>query len=119
MIVPLGSLGFGMHAKDIGAVAIIGTALATLWNYVYNLMFDRTMKRFKGRLQKTAAERVLHAVLFEAGLLVATLPLLSLYLGIGLWQAFVMDIAFVVFFLIYAFVFNWVYDQTFPISQAI
>lgn len=117
ILVPLGSLGFGMHAKDIGAVVIIGSGLAMLWNYVYNLMFDRTLKRLKGRVQKTAAERILHAVLFEAGLLVATLPLFAIYLGISLWQALIMDIAFVVFFLVYAFVFNWVYDLVFPLPE--
>lgn len=118
LIVPLGALGFDVHAKDMGVVVIIGSVLATLWNYFYNLMFDRTMKRLKGRVKKTGAERVLHAILFELGLLVATLPLFAIYLGISLWQALIMDIAFVVFFLVYAFVFNWVYDLLFPISKA-
>lgn len=118
LIVPLGALGFDVHAKDMGVVVIIGSVLATLWNYFYNLMFDRTMKRLKGRVEKTGAERVLHAVLFELGLLVATLPLFAIYLGISLWQALIMDIAFVVFFLVYAFVFNWVYDLLFPIAKA-
>lgn len=46
-----------------------------------------------------------------------TLPMFSYYLGIGVWQAFVMDLAFVVFYLIYAFVFNWTYDQIFPLPE--
>ncbi|SNS70961.1 PACE efflux transporter [Antarctobacter heliothermus] len=117
LIVPPGAVGFGMHAKDIGVVAIIGSVLATLWNYLYTLMFDHALKRLKGRVQKTGAERVLHALLFEAGLLVVTLPLFALFLGISLWQALIMDIAFVVFFLVYAFVFNWVYDLLYPVSE--
>ncbi|WP_458792526.1 PACE efflux transporter [Yoonia sp. MH D7] len=117
LIVPLGSMGFGMDMHDIGVIAIAAATIATLWNYLYNLLFDRAMKRWRGSVHKTIASRVLHAVLFELGLLLATLPLIAYYLGIGLWQAFVMDVAFIVFYLIYAFVYNWVYDQAFPLPK--
>lgn len=117
LVIPLGALGFGMHAADIGVVAIIASTLATLWNYVYNLMFDKALIRWRGQVSKTVPLRVLHAVLFEAGLLLATLPLLAFYLNISFAQAFIMDVAFVVFYLVYAFVFNWVYDVVFPIPE--
>ncbi|WP_394196332.1 PACE efflux transporter [Litoreibacter albidus] len=117
LVIPLGALGFGMHAADIGVVAVIASTLATLWNYVYNLMFDKALIRWRGQVSKTVPLRVLHAVLFEAGLLLATLPLLAFYLNISFAQAFVMDVAFVVFYLVYAFVFSWVYDVVFPIPE--
>lgn len=117
LVIPLGAMGFGMEAKDIGVIAVIAASVATLWNYVYNLIFDRTMKRWRGSVRKTLALRALHAVLFELGLLLVTLPMIAYYLGIGLWQAFVMDLAFVVFYLIYAFVYNWVYDRAFPLPR--
>jgi uncharacterized membrane protein len=117
LVVPLGAAGFGMHVQDIGVVAIVGATIAMLWNYIYNIGFDRTLKRKRGNVHKTMSLRVLHAVLFEAGLLLFTLPLLALYLGIGLWQAFVMDMAFVVFYLIYAFLFNYSYDKIFPLPD--
>ncbi|MBU2868587.1 PACE efflux transporter [Pacificibacter marinus] len=117
LVVPLGAVGFGMHMQDIGVVAIVASTLATLWNYIYNIGFDRALKRKRGTVHKTMPLRVLHAVLFEAGLLLFTLPLIALYLGIGLWQAFVMDLAFVVFYLIYAFVFNYSYDKIFPLPD--
>ncbi|SDW26013.1 PACE efflux transporter [Litoreibacter albidus] len=117
LVIPLGALGFGMHAADIGVVAVIASTLATLWNYVYNLMFDKALIRWRGQVSKTVPLRVLHAVLFEAGLLLATLPLLAFYLNISFAQAFIMDVAFVVFYLVYAFVFNWVYDVVFPIPE--
>ena len=113
-IVPLGAIGFDHHIADIGVVAIIGASIATLWNYAYNLLFDKAMKRWKGTVHKTVLQRVIHAVLFEAGLLVVTLPVFALYLGIGLWEAFIMDVAFALFYLVYAFVFNWAYDVIFP-----
>lgn len=117
LVVPLGAVGFGMHMQDIGVVAIVASTLATLWNYIYNIGFDRALKRKRGTVHKTMPLRVLHAVLFEAGLLLFTLPLIALYLGIGLWQAFVVDLAFVVFYLIYAFVFNFSYDKIFPLPD--
>ena len=64
------------------------------------------------------AVRVLHAVLFEAGLIVLLIPFIAWYLGISLWAALVMDIAIVVFYLVYAFFFNIAYDRVFPIPNA-
>lgn len=117
IIVPLAAMGFGMHAEDISVVAIVSATIATLWNYVYNIGFDRLMKRWKGTVHKTLGIRLLHTIMFEAGLLAFTLPFIALYLGIGLWQAIVMDVAFVIFYLIYAFIFNWSYDQVFPLPK--
>jgi len=115
LAIPLGAIGFGMHAADIGVVTVICATIATLWNYVYNLQFDRIMRHIRGTTHKTLAIRVLHALAFEGGLLVITLPVIALYLQIGLWQALMMDVAFALFYLIYAFIFNWIYDLVFPI----
>ncbi|PPJ44785.1 hypothetical protein C0075_24535, partial [Rhizobium sp. KAs_5_22] len=57
------------------------------------------------------------AILFEAGLLVVLLPAIAWYLGIGLVEAFVMDIAIAGFYVAYAFVFNLAYDRIFPIPE--
>jgi uncharacterized membrane protein len=61
--------------------------------------------------------RVAHAVLFEGGLLVALMPLIAWYLGVSLLQAFMMDVSFALFYLVYAFVFNWAYDRIFPLPD--
>ena len=62
--------------------------------------------------------RVLHAVLFEGGLLVLLAPFIAWYLGVGLWHALVMDVSFALFYMGYAFVFNWAYDTVFPAGVA-
>ena len=41
----------------------------------------------------------------------AVVPLAAWWLDIGLWQAFVLDIGIVLFFLPYTFAFNWTYDH--------
>lgn len=115
LITPAGALLFGMSMHDIGAVAIVGSIIATFWNYAYNLAFDHAMLRFTGQLRKTVQVRVLHALLFEAGLLAALMPFIAWYLGVSLFQAFLMDASFALFYLVYAFAFNWTYDVVFPV----
>lgn len=114
---PLAAFAFHMHAGD-SAVIIVGSAtVAMLWNYVYNLGFDHALKALGRSTEKTLALRIAHAVLFEIGLLLMLMPLIALYLGITLFEAFVMDMAFALFYMAYALVFNWAYDRVFPLPE--
>lgn len=106
---------FNTPMSNMGVIAIFGATLAMLWNYLYNLLFDHAMLRLRGRLDKTVAMRALHAILFEIGLMVLMLPFIMWYLGIGLVDALIMDMGYALFFMCYAFVFNWGYDIVFPI----
>jgi uncharacterized membrane protein len=117
IITPLGALAFGMPIAEIGIVGIASATVATAWNYLYNLGFDHAMARMTGSTRKSLAMRVLHAVLFEGGLLIALMPLIAWYLGVSLMQAFVMDVSFALFYLVYAFAFNWAYDRLFPLPD--
>jgi uncharacterized membrane protein len=117
IIIPLGSLAFHIPASDIGIVGIVSATIATIWNYLYNLGFDQLMRWRTGGTLKTPIIRVLHAILFEAGLLVILLPFMAWKLGISLTEALVMDIAFALFYVVYAFVFNWAYDRLFPLPE--
>lgn len=83
--IPLFTLVTGQPADHLGPLAIGLSLLATGWNYLYNLMVDHWMLRRLGRLEKRLPERVLHALLFELGLLLVALPLTALWLGISLW----------------------------------
>ena len=114
LVTPLGALVSNHAIGDIGVVALVGATIATGWNYFYNLLFDLALRRWRGRLDKTMPERVLHAVLFEIGLLLLLLPFVALYLGIGLVEALLLDIGFALFYMVYAFVFNLAYDRLFP-----
>lgn len=62
--------------------------------------------------------RVAHAVIFETGLVLMLVPLIAWWLGIGLWEALVMDLALVVFFLVYTFAFNWAFDAVFGLPAS-
>ncbi|BCL74344.1 membrane protein [Jeongeupia sp. HS-3] len=116
LVIPYGYLLFDLGPKEMGVIGVVSALIATLWNYAFNLGFDKVMLRRRGHTRKTIRLRVLHALLFEGGLVVVLLPLMAFYLGISLMQALVMDIAFVVFYLVYAFIYNWLYDTVFPIA---
>jgi uncharacterized membrane protein len=116
LVSPLGAWAFEMPVADITVVRIACAIIATVWTYVYNLAFDIILQRLSGGTGKSIPVRVLHAVVFEAGLLAMLTPLLALYLGISLAHAFLMDVAFALFYVVYAFLFNWAYDRLFCVS---
>ena len=117
LILPLGTVLFGLHPSDMGVIGLGSAFVATAWNYVYNLGFDHAMQRYAGHTRKSLLLRVAHAVLFEAGLLVILLPPIAWYLGISFVQAFVMDLAIAAFYVAYAFGFNLAYDRVFPLQS--
>ena len=117
IIIPLGAVVFSMPAEDIGVVGVVSATIATAWNYIYNLGFDHAMQRRMGTTQKTTLIRVAHAVMFELGLLIVLMPFSAWYLGISIMHALVMDISFALFYVVYAFIFNWSYDRLFPLPE--
>ena len=67
---------------------------------------------------RNVARRIAHAVGFEGGLVLTLVPLFAWWFNVTLWQAFVMDLALIVFFLCYTFVFNWFFDRTFGLPAS-
>lgn len=119
IFVPLASWLFGFDIQSIGIIAVAASIIATLWNYFYNLLFDHSMLKLRSNVHKTVPLRMLHAFLFEGGLLLLFLPIIAWHLGISLWQAFLMDITMATFYLVHAFVYNWIYDNVFPMPKTI
>lgn len=117
LAIPLGTVTFGVPMHDVGVVSVVSATIATLWNVVYNFVFDVTYKRLTGKTLKTLVVRIIHSIFFEIGLLIVLMPFIAWYLGVSLWQALVMDLFFVAFYLVYAFAFNWAYDKLFPLPE--
>ncbi|WP_028585839.1 PACE efflux transporter [Desulfogranum mediterraneum] len=107
--------------KDIlhtGGLTICLSVIAMIVNYLYNVIFDHVLLRLGRSLANRSAKlRAIHAILFEASLLLAALPLIAFTLDLSLWQAFLTDVGFSTFALIYAFAFNWAYDYFLPIPD--
>lgn len=117
IVTPASAWLFDKPIGHIGVVAVVSASIATGWNYVYNLGFDHALRRLRGTVKKTVPIRVLHALSFEIGLLFVLLPFIAWYLEISLREAFLIDVSLAVFYLMYAFVFNWIYDVLFPVSE--
>jgi len=116
IFIPGSAVVFNQPMNHMGVIGIASATIATLWNFVFNMGFDRAMLRLRGSVQKTMAIRIAHTFLFEAGLVVMLIPMIAWYLGIGLWAALLMDLAIVTFYLVYGFLFNIVYDWMFPVT---
>lgn len=101
-------------------LSLMASAVAILWNLAFNTVFERWEARQAVR-GRSVLRRIAHAIGFEGGLLVFLVPLFAWWLNVSLWQALVMDIGFLLFFLGYTFVFNWTFDAVFglPASAAI
>lgn len=117
LLVTTGLLFLGFTFKDIGVVAIVGSLVATGWNYAYNLGFDLTLLRLTNSTDKSLPARVVHAVGFEATMLLLMLPFMMWWLELTLLPALAYDMSFAMFFMIYTFIFTWIYDRVFPASR--
>lgn len=117
LVTPLGAWVFHFPLHDIGLVALVSATIATAWNFAYNWLFDRMLQKRLGTTLKKGWVRVGHAVLFELGLLALLMPFIAYYLQISLWQALVMDLSFAGFYMVYAYLFNWLYDRIFPLPE--
>jgi uncharacterized membrane protein len=100
-----------------GITAAVSSAIAMAWNYVYNLMFEAWEAR-QARKGRSLLRRAVHAIGFEAGLVTMLVPLFAWILGVSLLVAFLLNAAMIVFFLVYAFLFNLAFDRIFglPLS---
>lgn len=93
---------------QMGALAIMLSTVAMLWNVIYNAGFDRLFPRDKVR--RGVGLRLMHALGFEGGFIVIGLPIAAWMLGVSLWQAFLIEVGFFLFFLPYTVAYNWGYD---------
>lgn len=99
----------GHSLGRMGAMTVMISTVAMLWNMLFNAGFDRLRARLGFAM--TFKIRALHALSFEAGLIVAVVPLAAWWLSISLLEAFWLDIGLLLLFLPYTMVFNLAYDK--------
>lgn len=89
----------------------LGSAvIAAAWNYLFNYLFDSFQRKYGFRRNTMA--RIIHACLFEIILIAVLTPVALLLLNISFYNAFVLEITLVFFFIPYTVLFNWVYDMS-------
>ncbi|SIT23257.1 multidrug/biocide efflux PACE transporter [Achromobacter sp. MFA1 R4] len=109
---PVAAWAMGKSLFEMGVLTAVIAWIALVWNMIYNAGFDRIENRLGWK--RTLRIRVVHAFGFESGLILIVIPLAAWWLGISLWEAFVLDIALVLFYLPYAFFYNLAYDRARP-----
>ncbi|KZL14273.1 PACE efflux transporter [Pseudovibrio sp. Ad26] len=118
IVAVFGSWITGHSISEIGVLGLVMSLIAMGWNFLYNWLFDKWYVANRGTKPRTVALRIVHALLFEGGLLGFGIVAIMWLLQMNFVQALLLDIGFAVFFLVYAFVYNWVYDLVFPVPVA-
>lgn len=106
----------GSSAKNSLPVAVMVSVAAVVWNYIYNTFFE-SWERKRQSAGRTLWIRCIHAVGFEGGLILICLPIYMLWYNVGIWRAFTMEIALLLFFLVYTFIFTLIFDKIFTLPQ--
>jgi uncharacterized membrane protein len=94
----------GQSIGKMGAMTVMISTVAMLWNMLFNAGFDRLRARL-------GFARALHAISFEVGLVFMVVPMVAWWLSISLLEAFVLDIGLLLLFLPYTMLFNLAYDR--------
>lgn len=99
---------FRQGMVEMGVITIVLAIIAVLWNMIYNWCYDQLCQCYAWH--KTMWTRLVHAVLFEGGLALVSLPLIAWVLQISFWEAVQVDVAYMLFYLVFTYKYNWAYD---------
>lgn len=98
-------------------LSLMTATVALCWSYLFNSAFESWEARqtVKGR---SLRRRTAHALLFECGLLLLLLPIMTWWLQVGPLQALIYEAGLIVLFIVYTYVFTWAFDRIFglPLS---
>ncbi|WP_341962942.1 PACE efflux transporter [Pseudomonas sp. RC10] len=114
---PTLSLIYDDGLAHAGALSVMLSASALIWNMVYNSLFEYWEARQTSRT-RTLGRRLLHSLGFEGGLVVMLVPLVAWWLDITWWSALATNLGLFVFFFFYALVFQWGFDRVFDVPAS-
>ena len=100
---------FEMPMQVTGGLGIAMAVTSVLWNMLFNHYFEKL--EAKHQLRRTFKIRVLHAIAFEGGLMLATIPMVAYALEKSMMQAFLIDLLMTLSILLYTFIFQYCYDH--------
>lgn len=106
---PLFGWLFATGWAAMGVVTVANCVIALAWNVAFNSLFDRALARL-GREQNLRT-RIVHALGFEGGLVLLCVPFAAWWLGIGWFEALLLDLGMLLFFLPYTYLFHWGWDR--------
>ncbi|SUI46745.1 Predicted membrane protein [Shewanella algae] len=109
LLIPVASWATGSAVGTMAGVSVFLSLCAIVWNYFYNLGFDRLYGN--NRDARGIGLRLLHTLGFEGGLILVTVPAIAWALETSLLNAFFIEAGILVFFFCYNPLFNWFYDS--------
>ena len=98
----------GNDIAKMSGLALALSMIAMLWNFAFNILFDKLYG--EDRISRTLSQRIQHGFGFELGMLLFSFPVIMWVLQLDLLSVFLMDVGAMIFFLLYAIAFNWIYD---------
>lgn len=99
---------FEVPMEVTGVLGIAMAITSVFWNMVFNYYFEKYEQRKK--LKRTVGVRILHAIGFEGGLMLATIPMVAYAMNLGILDAILLDLSLTLCILVYTFIFQWCYD---------
>ncbi|MEO3356600.1 chlorhexidine efflux PACE transporter AceI [Acinetobacter haemolyticus] len=99
---------FDMPMEVTGTLGVFMAVVSVIWNMIFNNYFEKI--ELKYNWERTVPVRILHAVGFEGGLLIATVPMIAYMMNMTIVEAFILDIGLTLCILVYTFIFQWCYD---------
>lgn len=99
---------FEVPMEVTGVLGVAMAVTSVVWNMIFNHFFEKF--EHKRKLKRTMGVRILHAIGFEGGLMLATIPMVAYAMDMTLWQAVLLDLGMTTCILIYTFIFQWCYD---------
>ena len=100
---------FDVPMEVTGSLGIAMAVTSVVWNMIFNHFFEKF--EHMHQLKRTIKVRILHAIGFEGGLMLATIPMVAYAMNMIIWQAIVLDFGLTMCILIYTFIFQWCYDH--------
>ncbi|WP_151723768.1 chlorhexidine efflux PACE transporter AceI, partial [Acinetobacter ursingii] len=90
---------FDVPMEVTGSLGIAMAVTSVVWNMIFNHFFEKF--EHKHQLKRTIKMRILHAIGFEGGLMLATIPMVAYAMNMSIWQAIVLDFGLTMCILIY------------------
>ena len=100
---------FSMPLEVTGILGVIMAVISVIWNMIFNHYFEKVEHKYQWK--RTILVRILHAVGFEGGLMLATIPIIAYMMKMSFIDALILDFGLTMCILVYTFIFQWCYDM--------
>ncbi|MEB3752885.1 chlorhexidine efflux PACE transporter AceI [Acinetobacter sp. MD2(2019)] len=99
---------FSLPLEESGLLMLIMCGISVFWNMIFNALFEKAEQKYQ--FKRTVFFRILHAIGFEGGLMIITIPIFAYTLKMNLIDAFLLDFGITNCIFVYTFIYQWCFD---------